>query len=248
MPVSCILRVQRRGTTSTRPRISCDVGIRPLASKVLVEFPRVNLVSILAGALALISVFLPWWGLTGSAFGLTASVTWSLWNSPFLGDTSVPANAQAAQQMGQVNVLVLGIVFIAVAIAFLGSFAPKKEYLIVGCVSSITALIVYTAGVSYTLGKTCQGASWCPSGPVGSTIVNGAAISWGFETGFYLLLVSSIMMVFAVIFHKSFLQWRRGTQSPTPVLSQESKFCSNCGHPLQVDAKFCSHCARPVSS
>src|SRR5205807_5683922 len=33
----------------------------PVLAKVLADFPKVNLVSILAGALALISVFLPWW-------------------------------------------------------------------------------------------------------------------------------------------------------------------------------------------
>ena len=218
-----------------------------MASKVLIDFPRVNLVSILAGALALISVFLPWWGVSGSAFGLTASVTWSLWNQPFLGDPSVPANAQAAQQMGQFNIVVLGIVFITTAIAFLGSFAPKKEYLVTGFASSVTALIVYTAGVSYSLGKTCQGTSPCFSGPVGSTLISGTSITWGFETGFYLVLVASIMLVVAVIFHQSFLQWRRGPiQSVPAVASQGAIYCSNCGHALQADAKFCSHCARPV--
>lgn len=76
------------------------------ASSILVGFPKVNLVSIPAGILALVSVFLPWWGLDGSAFGVAASVRWSLWGRPYLGDpSSSQAIAQATQTMGLLNVV-----------------------------------------------------------------------------------------------------------------------------------------------
>src|SRR5689334_9792194 len=75
-----------------------------LASKVLAEFPRVNLISILAGTLAFISVFLPWWGIDGSAYGFSASLNWSLWGRPYIGDpTSSTAVARATQTMGMFN-------------------------------------------------------------------------------------------------------------------------------------------------
>ena len=112
------------------------------------HFPRVNLASILAGALALISVFLPWWGLTGSGFGFSASVLWSLWGQPYMGDTSSsPAVAQAAHTMGLLNLIVLGLVFITAALLFLGSFAENKAYIATGFLSAITTLLVYARAV-----------------------------------------------------------------------------------------------------
>jgi len=222
-----------------------------LASNFLVDFPKVNLVSILAGTMVLISVFLPWWGVDGTAFGFSGSIVrWSLWSAPSLGDSSsslTPAQAQTIQTMGLLSVLVLGLSFITAAIAFMGSFAPNKQYLAVGFGGSILAIVLYAGAVSITLSNLCQGSSSCTSGPVGSTFANGASVSWGFQTGFYLFLVGAISMLFAIIFHQTFLRRPtiRGTDSRF-IASGDARFCSGCGHPLQADAKFCSHCARPA--
>jgi Amastin surface glycoprotein/zinc-ribbon domain len=219
-----------------------------LASKVLADFPKVNLVSILAGAIALISIFLPWWGMDGTAFGFSGSIIrWSLWSRPFVGDTSSSqALAEAAQTMGVLSILVLAIAFITVALAFLGSFDPGKEYLALGFVSTILAIAVYAGSVSYTLSNMCQGSPTCPSGPIGSAFASGASVTWGFQAGFYLFLVGGILLVFAVIFHQTFLQ-RKGVVAQ-PVSSRNAKFCSSCGNPVEVDAKFCSHCAHAIPS
>lgn len=219
-----------------------------MAIKVLADFPKVNLVSILAGALVLISVFLPWWGADGTAFGFSGSIVrWSLWSRPYVGDTSsAPAVAEAAQMMGLLSILVLAIAFITAAFAFLGSFDPNRQYLTMGFVSTILAIVLYAGAVSYALTNLCQGSPTCPSGPVGSAFANGAAVTWGFQAGFYLFLVGGILILFAVIFHQIFLQ-RRVVDARSPA-SQAVKFCSNCGHPLQSDAKFCSNCARAAPS
>jgi hypothetical protein len=218
-----------------------------LASKVLVDFPKVNLVSILAGALALISVFLPWWGIDGTAFGFSGSIIrWSLWSRPYVGDTSSSlALAEASQTMGLLSIMVLAIVFITAALAFLGSFDPDRRYLATGFVSTILAVVVYAGAVSYTLPSLCQGSPTCPSGPVGSAFAGGASITWGFQTGFYLFLVGGILILFAVIFHQTFLRKEVVAQH---LSSQGVKFCSNCGHTLQADAKFCSNCAHAAPS
>ena len=215
-------------------------------SKILVDFPKVNLVSILAGALALISVFLPWWGMDGTAFGFSGSVVrWSLWSRPFVGDTSSSqALADAAQTMGLLSILVLAIAFVTVALAFLGSFDTSRQYLVAGFISTILAIVVYAGAVSYTLSNLCQGSPTCPSGPIGSAFAGGASITWGFQTGFYLFLVGGILIVFAVIFHQVFLQSKEASVQSR--VSPGARFCSNCGNPLQADAKFCSHCAHPA--
>jgi hypothetical protein len=219
-----------------------------LASKVLADFPKVNLVSILAGALALVSVFLPWWGADGTAFGFSGSIErWSLWSRPYVGDTSSsPAMAAVAQTMGLLSLMVLAIAFITAALAFLGSFDPAKQYLALGFVSTILAIVLYAGAVSYTLSSLCQGSPTCPTGPVGSAFAGGAAVTWGFQAGFYLFLVGGILILFAVIFHQTFLQRKEVVaQSLTPL---GAKFCSNCGHSLQPDARFCSHCAHAAPS
>ena len=201
--------------------------------------------------MVLISVFLPWWGVDGNAFGFSGSIVrWSLWSAPSLGDASsslTPAQAQAVQTMGLMSVLVLGVAFITAAIAFMGSFPLNNQYLAVGFAGAILAIILYAGAVSITLSNLCQGSSSCTSGPVGSAFANGASVSWGFQTGFYLFLVGAISMLFAIIFHQTFL--RSSTTKitePRSLPPGDVRFCSGCGHPLQADAKFCSHCARPA--
>lgn len=225
-----------------------------LASNILVGFPKVNLVSILAGTLVLISVFLPWWGVDGTAFGFSGSIVkWSLWSQPYTGDTGSSltlAQAQAIQTMGLLSVLVWGLALITAAIAFLGSFAPNKQYLAAGFAGAVLAIIVYAGAVSATLSNLCRGSgsATCTSGPVGSAFSSGVAVSWGFQIGFYLSLVGAIFMLIAIIFHQTFLRGPT-TRSiePRSLASGDSRFCSGCGHPLQTDAKFCSQCARPAN-
>jgi hypothetical protein len=115
-------------------------------------------------------------------------------------------------------------------------------------VSAILAIAVYAGDVCYTISNSCQGTSSCISGPVGSTIVSGITVSWGFQVGFYLFLVGAVLTLFAIIFHQVFVQ-RTTTRdlASRSVASGGVRFCSGCGHPLQADAKFCSNCARPTS-
>src|SRR5438132_7550885 len=200
----------------------------------------------------LISVFLPWWGVDGTALGFSGSiVSWSLWSQPYTGVTGFPANAQIFQTMGLLSLLVLGLALITVAIAFLGSFTPNKQYLATGFTGAVLADIVYAGAVSITLSNLCRvsGFSTCTSGPIGSAFSGGAAISWGFQTGFYLSLVGAIFMLFAIIFHETFLRSPGAkTTEARALASGDVRFCPGCGHPLQTDAKFCSHCARPAST
>src|SRR3989441_10364082 len=142
--------------------------------------------------------------------------------------------------MGLLSILVLAIAFITAAFAFLGSFDPNRQYLTMGFVSTILAIVLYAGAVSYALTNLCQGSPTCPSGPVGSAFASGASITWGFQAGFYLFLVGGILILFAVIFHQTFLRKEVVAQR---LSSQGARFCSNCGHTLQADAKFCSNCA-----
>lgn len=180
-----------------------------MANNVLANLPRVNLVSVLSGTLILISVFLPWWGVSGTAFGFSGSiVSWSLWSQPYTGEAGFSGNVQDFRAMGLLSVLVLGLALITAAIAFLGSFAPNKQYLAAGFTGAILAVIVYAGSVTITVSNLCRnsGSPTCTSGPVGSGFSSGATLSWGFQTGFYLCLVGGISMLLAIIFHQRFLR------------------------------------------
>jgi hypothetical protein len=152
--------------------------------------------------------------------------------------------------MGRLSLLVLGLELITVAIAFLGSFAPKKQYLAAGFAGALLAVIIYAGAVSITLSNLCRGSGspTCTSGPVGSAFSGGAAVSWGFQAGFYLSLVGAIFLLIAIIFHQTFVRSpiSKTTEPQTPLVSGNVGFCSGCGHPLLADAKFCSHCAHPA--
>ncbi len=128
--------------------------------------------------------------------------------------------------MGLLSLLVLAIVFITSKFVFLGSFDPNKQYLIMGFVSTILAMGLYAGAVSYTLSVMCQGSPTCPSGPVGSAFADGASVTWGFQSGFYLFLVGGILVLFATIFHQTFLQ--RNEIPAQHLVAQGAKFCSNC--------------------
>jgi hypothetical protein len=220
-----------------------------LSNSKSVEFPKVNLVSILAGAMCLISVFLPWWGLDGSVFGFSASIRWSLWTQPnFGGSTTSAPQAQAFQTLGWASAIVMILVLVSAAVALLGSFVPNNRYLIAGFVLSILAPLVYTGAVSYALAASCQGSSTCISGPVGAESLGGATVSWGFQSGFYLFVIGAILILVAVVFHRAFLQLISRAEHVKPPASAGAGFCSQCGSALASGAKFCSNCAQPVSS
>src|SRR5207245_3459044 len=105
--------------------------------------------------------------------------------------------------------------------------SPNRQYLVMGFVSTILAIVCDAGAVSYALTNLCQGSPTCPSGPVRSAFANGAAVTWGFQAGFYLFLVGGILILFAVIFHQIFLQ-RRVVDARSPA-SRAVKFLSNCG-------------------
>src|SRR2546428_4142989 len=80
-----------------------------LASNILGGLPKVNLISIIAGTMALISVFLPWWGVDGAAFGFSgAIIRWSLWSQPSVSDAGSSmtlTQARTVQTMGLLSVM-----------------------------------------------------------------------------------------------------------------------------------------------
>ena len=168
------------------------------------RFPKINLISLLAGALALASVFLPWWGMDASGFGTTVSPRWTLWNAPST-DTIFRGSSQQYSAIATYGPVIGAIVIISALLAFAGSFAKNARPLVASFVLSILTPIAYLGIVSYAVSNACNGQSTCLSGPFGSqTYPFGITLSWGFQLGFYLYIVAGTLTLIGIGFHRVF--------------------------------------------
>ncbi len=147
-----------------------------------------------AGALALVSVFSPWWGFA-SPYG---TFYFGLYPTPYDSRLGV---SQMTQILMQYNPVILGLVLLSGLLAILGSFTTTIKYQLAGFTSSLLTLIIYPVVLMYSLGASCQGQAWCVGAPTGS---NGY-LTWGFQIGYYLILATTILYPTAVLFHRTFL-------------------------------------------
>jgi hypothetical protein len=168
-----------------------------------VSFPRINLISLLAGALALASVFLPWWGMDASAFGSSVSFRWTLWNGPST-DGGFRGAAQAYPTLTSASPIIGAIVIISALLALVGSFSKNTRPLIGSFILSVLTPIAYLGVVSYAVTSACSGQSNCLSGPFGTENVFGFTRSWGFQIGFYLYLFAGALTLVGLGFHGFF--------------------------------------------
>lgn len=168
------------------------------------KFPKINLISILAGALALASVFLPWWGMDASGFGTTVSPRWSLWNAPS-SDTIFRGSSQQYSPLATYGPVIGAIVIISALLAFAGSFVRNTRPLLASFILNILTPIAYLGIVSYAVTNACSGQGNCLSGPFGSqTFPFGITLSWGFQLGFYLYIVAGTLTLIGIGFHRVF--------------------------------------------
>lgn len=112
--------------------------------------PRINLISLLAGALALASVFLPWWRIDASGFGLTDSPRWTLRNGPSTG-SEFRGTSQAYPFLTSVSPVIGALVIISVLLALGGSFTKNNRPLVGSFILNVLTPIAYLGIVSYAV-------------------------------------------------------------------------------------------------
>lgn len=168
----------------------------------------VNIPGIVAGVLALVSMFSPWWGIVTTGFGLTVSNMFG----PFFmqGQTGPGAISSFTQTMNTYAPVVLALILATIALAFVGSFAPSIRPLGAGLFFAISSLVGYTVLLNYALSQNCQGNN-CIHGLTGSSSLL-VSTTWGFQTGFYLFLAATITIIVALAYHQITRRARR--QSP----------------------------------
>ena len=180
-----------------------------------VNFPRINLVSLLAGALALASLFLPWWGLDASGFGSSVSPRWTLWNGPSM-DSIFRGSTQPYPTLTSASPLIGAFVVISALLSLAGSFTRNIRPLIGSFILSVLTPIAYLGVVSYAVTNSCNGQSNCLSGPFGTETVFGITLNWGFQIGFYLYVVAGTLTLVGLGFHRIFHKTVPPTQKSSP--------------------------------
>ena len=161
---------------------------------------NVNVPGVVAGVLALVSLFSPWWGIVTTGFNVSASNMFGPLFTPGQGSHGV--NSAFAQAMSTDATIILALALATMAFAFIGSFTPSLRPLAAGLFFSISSLVGYTVLLNYALSQNCQGNNNCIHQVSGSSSFFSITTTWGFQIGFYLFLAGTIIMIVAVAYHQ----------------------------------------------
>ncbi len=165
---------------------------------------RINPVAMISAAVAVMSVFLPWWGISTPVLaGFTDYRRWGLWNPPTagtlrnIGRPLALSAASTSQAFAIGSVIVLVLVLVAASLALAGSLTMHRSLLTAALAISILTPISYAGVVSYVTSRYCiePVSRACLTGIIGSgTTIEGLMSTWGFETGFYAFIASIIVL------------------------------------------------------
>jgi hypothetical protein len=208
---------------------------------------KINPVSILGAAMALVGAFLPWWGFDISGIISNVAHRWYIWNPPRL-NTQVPGAASVSLNFTISSVSVLVLVLVATALVVVGSVTLLRRYLLGGLVLSALAPVVYAVAINYVTMNYCI-TPFCVSGPVGTESVSrvpGLSVAWGFQIGFYVFLAAVLVLIAGLVFN-SRLAGGLVTIGKARIMvptGPATVSCAKCGSNLQSQSKFCPNCGQ----
>lgn len=212
---------------------------------------RLNPVSILAAAIALVGAFLPWWGFDLSGINSAQARRWTIWNPPRF-NTQVPGAASVSWNFAISSVSVLVLVLVATALIVVGSITLLRRYLLGGLVLSALAPAVYAIAINYVTMNYCI-TPFCVSGPVGSESVpraSGLSVAWGFQSGFYVFLAAVLVSIAGLVFNSRLGRGHVSNEkTKIPVFTGFTSIsCSKCGSDMQSESKFCPNCGQAMAA
>ena len=212
---------------------------------------RLNPVSILAAAMALVGAFLPWWGFDLSGVISNQARRWTIWNPPRL-NTQVPGAASVSWNFTISSVSVLVLVLVATALVVVGSITLLRRYLLGGLVLSLLAPAVYAVAINYVTMNYCI-TPFCVSGPVGSESVSrapGLGVAWGFQIGFYVFLAAVLVLIAGLVFNSRLGRGlaTNGKERIPVSAGPTSVSCSKCGANMQSLSRFCPNCGQATAA
>ncbi len=161
---------------------------------------RINFLSIASSIISLVSIFEPWWGIAISSPIISTSLLWGLTTQPS-NSPGAGVNAAFSQALATYTPIILILALFSVVMGLLGSFSAHRLLLATSLIASIGALVGYLGLISFALTLNCQG-NGCIRQLTGSQTVFSFTTSWGFQAGFYIFLVGSMITIGAIAFHR----------------------------------------------
>ncbi len=113
------------------------------------KLPRVNFLGVIAGVLALVSILLPWWGITATGFGSTTSSMWGFFGAPS-HNPDINNASSFSNTITTYSPVILALVLLTTALAIAGSFATRVRVLAASLVTCVAALVGYAELIGYT--------------------------------------------------------------------------------------------------
>ena len=149
----------------------------------------INLVGIFAAVLAFSSLAFPWWGID-----VSQSYKWQPGESP-------PTTSYADFDLKRLNSAFRSydtgfvlLVLITSALAVVGSFLERRIVLMMALAVSIITALAFLGDVNNAVSQACgtlQPPLNCISGLFG---YGAGGLRWGFDSGYYLFLVSALLL------------------------------------------------------
>lgn len=205
----------------------CALALSDLKFPVREQSLGTKLLSMVASALCLVSLFFPWWGISTGGFGYTHN-SWGPWS--FVGYSTGADYSQTSLFLIQTSPFILIMVLVTFLVTVFGSLASDDRYNKVGFPFAIVTALIYTGIVSYAASFLCRGTFSCTSGPVGSSVAPNVYSSWGFEIGFYIFLAAAFTLLGAMILQRALVRnalvdTRRGLRNAIQSLLADTELC-----------------------
>jgi len=179
---------------------------------------RVNPVSIVSVALAVASLFLPWWGVDITGVNINrVPIHRNLWNPPRF-NTRIPGATTVYWNFALSSISVLILALIAASLIIVGSVTLLRRYLLAGLILSVLSLGVYALAVDLVTRSYCLIAPLCVSGPIGAESFSGASgltVVWGFQSGYYIFILAILALVGGLLFNRLLTSYTVTTQTLT---------------------------------
>ncbi len=157
-----------------------------------------NYIGIVGAIIAFISLALPWWTVSASYLGTGVTYNWNLYDA---GTYGTGMNLWY-------NWVAILLVVLAGIVGLAGSIMQNgKKILMGGGLLAVLALIIFPVGLQMDLSSTNA-----PVGLFSSTSVSGISYSTYLSFGFWLALVSAIIMLVAA------MRTTKTSPTPSPVL------------------------------
>jgi hypothetical protein len=176
---------------------------------------RLNPVAIVAAAVFLIGLFLPWWGVDVYGASIPRQrLAWTVWNPPQF-NTRLAGGHMLYWNFAISSIIVLTLGLTATALAVVGSLTRIRRYFVAGILLSGVSLVTYTAAVEYVTLNYCLIGPPCVSGPMGVATFSalpGITFAWGFQSGFYASILALLVLITGLLVNN---MWVRDTTNRT---------------------------------